>query len=107
MLSLSPDIDGADRRTGGAKPTKYMDAIGRREVGKVAWRGVINDLIDSEREDLDALKILRSRLSDTDSLRLVGGLLERKAERVIELTLLLRYRDREKERELGNGTGGE
>lgn len=77
---------------------KSTDAISRREVGKVAWKSVLNELIDSEKEDIEDLKALRRRLmTDPESLRLVGSLLERKVERVIELNLLLRYRDKEKE----------
>ena len=75
-----------------AKPS---DAISRREVGKVAWRNVLNEMIDSEKEDLEDLKALRRRLTDPESLRLVGGLLERKVERIIELNGLLHYRDKD------------
>jgi hypothetical protein len=74
--------------------TKPLDAISRREVGKVAWRNVINELLDSEKEDLCDLKALRRKLTDADSLKLVAALLERKTERVIELTLLLRYKEK-------------
>jgi hypothetical protein len=69
------------------------NAISRRQVGKVWWKSVLNELIDSEKEDLEDLRILRRKLSDAESLRIVAGLLERKTERVIELTLLLRYKD--------------
>lgn len=58
---------------------------------------MLNELLDSEKDDLEDLKALRRRLTDTVSLNLVSGLLERKVERVIELNLLLRYRDKEKE----------
>lgn len=90
------------------KPT---DAISRREVGKVAWKSVLNELIDSEKDDLADLKALRRRSTDPESIRLISGLLERKIERVIELNLLLRYRDKEKERllsedEVSNGMAG-
>ena len=83
--------------------------VSRREVGKVAWRNVINDLVDSEREDLEDLRVLRRRLTNAEDLRLVAQLFDRKAERVIELTILLRYRDREKEKIDGNtnANGGE
>ncbi len=84
------------------KPTNANNAVSRREVGKVWWRTVLNELIDSEKEDLDDLKALRRRLTDNESLRLVSSLLERKTERVIELNLLLRYRDKHKE-ELTDG----
>lgn len=75
-----------------AKPS---DAISRREVGKVAWRNMLDQLIDSEKEDLEDLKALRRRLSDAECLRLVSGLLERKVERIIELNGLLHYRDKD------------
>ena len=77
--------------------TKPSEAISRREVGKVAWRNVINELLDSEKEDLCDLKALRRKLTDADSLKLVAALLERKTERVIELTLLLRYKEKTQE----------
>lgn len=79
------------------KPVSATSALSRRKVGEVAWRSVINDLIDSEKEDLEDLRILRRKLNDVDSLRIVAALFDRKAERVIELTLLLRYRDTAKE----------
>jgi hypothetical protein len=66
-------------------------------VGKVAWKSVINELLDSEKEDLCDLKALRRKLTDADSLKLVAALLERKTERVIELTLLLRYKEKTQE----------
>lgn len=72
------------------------EAISRREVGKVAWKNVINELLDSEKEDLEDLRTLRRKVSDAELLRIIGGLLERKTERVIELTLLLRYKEKEK-----------
>lgn len=78
-------------------------AISRREVGKVWWKSVINELLDSEKEDLEALRILRRKVTDAESLGIIAGLLERKAERVIELNLLLRYRDSEKEAKNTNG----
>jgi hypothetical protein len=78
-------------------------AISRREVGKVWWKSVINELLDSEKEDLEALRILRRKVTDAESLGIIAGLLERKAERVIELNLLLRYRDAEKEAKSANG----
>jgi len=77
--------------------TNHSEALSRREVGKVAWKSVINELLDSEKEDLNDLKALRRKLTDADSLKLVAAILERKTERVMELTLLLRYRDKEKE----------
>lgn len=73
------------------------EAIGRREVGKVAWRSMINDLLDSEKEDLEDLRILRRKVSGEELQRIIGALLERKIERVLELELLLRYRDVKKE----------
>ena len=60
----------------------------------MAWRNVINELLDSEKEDLCDLKMLRRKLTDAESLKLVAALLERKSERVIELTLLLRYKEK-------------
>jgi hypothetical protein len=75
-------------------------ALGRRIVGKVAWKSMLQELIDSEREDLADLKALLRRVTDKDSMRLISSLYERKTERVIELNLLLRYRDREKEEAL-------
>jgi hypothetical protein len=74
--------------------TKPSESYSRREVGKVAWRNVINELLDSEKEDLCDLKMLRRKLTDAESLKLVAALLERKTERVIELTLLLRYKEK-------------
>lgn len=82
--------------------SKPASAIQRRKVGEVWWKSVLNQLIDSEKEDLEDLRILRRKLSDTESLRIVAALFDRKAERVIELTLLLRYRDKEKEASNGH-----
>lgn len=73
------------------------EAISRREVGKVAWRSVINDLLDSEKEDLEDLRILRRKVSGEELQRIIGGLLERKIERVLELELLLRYKEKVQE----------
>lgn len=71
--------------------------LNRRGVGKVVWRSVINDLIESERQDLRELREMRDRTRDLDMMRLLCTLLERKTERVIELNELLRYRDKDSE----------
>ena len=83
--------------TSNSQTTNHSEALSRRQVGKVAWKSVINELLDSEKEDLCDLKALRRKLTDADSLKLVAALLERKAERVLELTLLLRYKEKTQE----------
>lgn len=68
-------------------------AISRRGVGKAAWKRVIEELIASEQEDMKDLRTLRRKVMDVESLRLISDLMERKAERVIQLNELLRYSD--------------
>lgn len=61
------------------RPGQTNTDVSRREVGKVAWKNVINELVDSEKEDLEDLRILRRRLTNADDLRLVAQLFDRKA----------------------------
>lgn len=76
------------------------DAISRRGVGKAIWKRMIDDLIDSERADLEDLRILRRKLfSDPQALQLIAVMQERKSDRIIYLNELLRYSDRESVKE--------
>lgn len=61
---------------------------------------MINDLIESERQDMRELRELRDKTRDLDTMRLICTLLERKTDRVIELHELLRYKDTRQESDL-------
>lgn len=79
-----------------ARTIPITNAISRRGVGKARWRSVIDELIASEREDLKDLQALRNRLSnDSQALKLIAAIQERKTERVCQLNELLRYSDKD------------
>lgn len=64
----------------------------------------IEELLRSEKEDLEDLRTLKRKLNDPESLRIVGELLARKTERVISLTDLYHYKE-PKEEPHANGAG--
>lgn len=53
----------------------------------------IEELLQSEKEDLADLRTLKAKLTDPEHLRIVSDLLARKTERVITLSELYQYRD--------------
>lgn len=88
LTAMPPNYDIAE------KPVR---AIQRRKAGETWWKNVINDLIESEKDDLRELRDLRDRTRDMDTMRLICTLLARKTERVIELTQLLHYKDTDRQ----------
>lgn len=70
--------------------------VTRRGVGKASWRRVLMDIIESEQEDLEDLAILRHKLrDDPEALRIIAEMSDRKTVRIIQLTQLLRYSDKD------------
>jgi hypothetical protein len=70
-------------------------SVSRREVGKSAWKDQLMTLIDSERDDLDALAILRRKLKeDKEAMLILAEMSDRKSRRILEMTILLRYSDK-------------
>lgn len=70
--------------------------LARRGVGKAAWKRVIDNLIASEKEDLQDLATLRRLLANNPQAQeLISQMHQRKTIRVIELTQLLHYKDKE------------
>lgn len=77
------------------------NAVTRRGVGKAAWRRTLMNLIESEQDDLEDLEILRMKLrNDPEALRILAEMSDRKTVRIVQLTQLLRYSDRD-----GNSSG--
>lgn len=54
---------------------------------------MIDQLIASEKADLEDLRTLRRRINDPELLKIITEIYERKTIRVIELTQLYHYRD--------------
>lgn len=70
--------------------------IERRSVGKASWRMTLNELLESEQSDLARLRRLRDKhLHDAETQRLIGELLYEKAERLLRLNELLRYKGKD------------
>lgn len=75
--------------------TPMTNTLRRRGVGKAAWRRVIDNLIASEKEDMRDLSTLRRKIKDPELLEIIAAMQERKTLRVIELTELLHYSDKD------------
>ena len=76
---------------GVAEPVSLLQ---RRGAGKAGWKRVIENLIQSEKEDLQDLRTLRRLLTNNpEGLRILAEMAERKTIRVIELNDLLHYKD--------------
>lgn len=72
---------------------EVTNTLARRGVGKVAWRNVIENLIHSEKEDMEDMAVLRRLLANNgEGQKLIAQMQQRKAIRVIELTQLLHYK---------------
>lgn len=72
------------------------NTITRRGVGKASWRRVLMNLIESEQDDLEDLEILRQKLrDDKEALRILAEMSDRKTIRIVQLTQLLRYSDKD------------
>lgn len=54
------------------------------------------DIIESEQEDLEDLAVLRHKLrDDSEALRIIAEMCDRKTVRIVQLTQLLRYSDKD------------
>lgn len=72
------------------------NTVTRRGVGKASWRRTLMNLIESEQDDLEDLEILRQKLcDDKEALRILAEMSDRKTIRIVQLTQLLRYSDKE------------
>jgi hypothetical protein len=65
----------------------------RRDVGGRAWHYMIDQIIDSERQEIKKLRFLRQNTNDCESLQVIADLQEGKMIRVIELEQLYDYRE--------------
>ncbi|MCC6454156.1 MAG: hypothetical protein IT328_04385 [Caldilineaceae bacterium] len=74
-----------------AQVVVQSDAIARRQVGKREWKNDLQEVLDSEDDDLPTLRTLRRRVTDGESIRLISELFERKTVRVMTLNKLYRY----------------
>lgn len=74
-----------------------IDAIRRRPIGKAAWRMTLNELLESERTGLQALRAIGNRHPhDMETQRLVATLAIEAAERIGKLNELLAYKGDER-----------
>lgn len=74
------------------------DALRRRPIGKAAWRMTLNELLESEKASLQALRAIGNRHPhDMETQRLVATLALEAADRIGKLNELLQYRDATKE----------
>jgi hypothetical protein len=72
------------------------NAVTRRGVGKASWRRVLMNIIESEQDDLEDLAILRNKLrNDPEALRILSEMSDRKTVRIVQLTQLLRYSEKD------------
>jgi hypothetical protein len=72
------------------------NAVTRRGVGKASWRRTLMNIIESEQEDLEDLAILRNKLrNDPEALRILSEMSDRKTVRIVQLTQLLRYSEKD------------
>lgn len=72
------------------------NSVARRGVGKASWKRVLMSVIESEQEDLEDLAILRQKLrNDPEALRIIAEMSDRKTVRIVQLTQLLRYSDKD------------
>jgi hypothetical protein len=72
------------------------NAVTRRGVGKASWRRTLMNIIESEQEDLEDLAILRNKLrNDPEALRILSEMSDRKTVRIVQLTHLLRYSEKD------------
>lgn len=71
--------------------------VQRRGVGKALWKRVIENIIASEKEDMQDMAVLRRLLhNNLQGQKLLAEMADRKTIRVMELTQLLHYNDRDK-----------
>jgi hypothetical protein len=72
------------------------NAVTRRGVGKASWRRTLMNIIESEQDDLEDLAILRNKLrNDPEALRILSEMSDRKTVRIVQLTQLLRYSEKD------------
>ena len=70
------------------------DALRRRQTGKAAWKMTLNDLLESEKTGLMALRALGNRHPhDMETQRLVAQLALEAADRISLINELLNYKD--------------
>ena len=76
------------------------NALARRGVGRAAWKRVIENLIYSEKEDLKDMAVLRRLMGNNpEGHKLLSEMSDRKTIRISELSDLLRYSDKDKDKE--------
>lgn len=81
------------------REVSMTQTIQRRGVGKAIWRRVIDNLIASEKEDLQDMRTLRRMLANNpEAMKILAEMAERKTIRVMELTDLLHYKDQAKDK---------